>query len=131
MVIMIDIDGTICTEERPLDRPLAKPLPGAVKAVNRMVDEGNIVVFWTGRGWDQYRVTKHWLDEHGFRYAQLLMGKPIANLIIDDRARQFAGWDKDYLGMVPAPGVAVNGDSPRRRPRAKDGSGRRRARTKR
>jgi len=26
-----------------------------------------------------------------------LMGKPIASLFIDDRARRFEGWDKDYL----------------------------------
>ena len=100
MVIFIDIDGTICTEERPFERPLAKPLPGAVRAVNGYVEAGHTVVLWTGRGWDQYRVTKRWLDEHGFKYAQLLMGKPIANLIIDDRARRFTGWDTDYLGTV-------------------------------
>ena len=28
------------------------------------------------------------------------MGKPIANSIIDYRARQFVGWDKDYIGTV-------------------------------
>ncbi len=100
MVILIDIDGTVCTEESPFDRPLARPLPGAVEGVNQLVDEGHTVVFWTGRGWDQYRVTKNWLDDHGFKYAQILMGKPIANLIIDDRARQFTGWDKDYLATV-------------------------------
>ena len=100
MVIMIDMDGTICTELSPFERPLAEPLPDAVKAVNKMVDDGNIVVIWTARGWDQYRVTKKWLDDHGFKYAQLLMGKPIVNLFIDDRARQFCGWDRDYLATV-------------------------------
>ena len=100
MVIMIDIDGTICTEESPFDRPLAKPLIGAVKAVNKYFEDGHIVVLWTGRGWDQYKTTKKWLDDHGFKYCQLLMGKPIANMIIDDRARQFTGWDKDYLSTV-------------------------------
>ena len=102
MVILIDIDGTICTEESPPERPRARPLPGAVQAVNRLTEEGHVVVLWTGRGWDEYRTTKAWLDDHGFKYAELLMGKPIANLIIDDRARQFAGWDKDYLGTVKA-----------------------------
>lgn len=100
MVIMIDIDGTICTEESPFNRPLAKPLPGAKDRVNGYVDAGHTVIFWTGRGWDQYLVTKKWLDDHGFKYAQLLMGKPIANLIIDDRSRRFEGWDKDYIGSV-------------------------------
>lgn len=97
MVIMIDIDGTICAEGDPADRPLADPLPGAVEAINRFVQAGHVVVMWTGRGWDEYRMTKKWLNDHGFQYSELLMGKPIANLIIDDRARQFKGWDHDYL----------------------------------
>jgi hypothetical protein len=100
MVILIDIDGTICTEERPFDRPLAKPLPGAKERVNSFVEAGHVVIFWTGRGWDQYRVTKQWLLDHGFKFDELVMGRPIANLIIDDRARQFVGWDKDYLATV-------------------------------
>jgi hydroxymethylpyrimidine pyrophosphatase-like HAD family hydrolase len=99
MVIMIDIDGTICTEEKPFERPLAKILPGAVETINKYVEDGHTVVFWTGRGWDQYKITKKWLDDHGFQYAQLLMGKPIVNLFIDDRARHFEGWDKDYLSI--------------------------------
>jgi hypothetical protein len=103
MVIMIDIDGTVCEELSPFDRPLAKPLAGAVKAVNQLVKDGHTVVFWTGRGWDQYRVTKDWLEGHGFKYAQLLMGKPIANLIIDDRACRFEGWDRDYLRLAHSP----------------------------
>jgi len=98
---MIDMDGTICSEESPFDRPLAKPLPGALVAVNRLVADNHVVIIWTGRGWDQYRVTKKWLDDHGFQYAQLLMGKPIVNLMIDDRARQFTGWDKEYVASVP------------------------------
>jgi hypothetical protein len=100
MVILIDIDGTVCSEESPFDRPLARPIPGAVEKVNSYKTNGHVVVFWTGRGWDQYRVTKNWLDSHGFRYDQLIMGRPIANLIIDDRARRFEGWDKDYLATV-------------------------------
>ena len=107
MVIMIDIDGTICTEESPFDRPLPKPLPGALDAVNNFYNAGHVVVLWTGRGWEQHRVTKKWLDDHGFKYSELLMGKPIANLIIDDRARQFAGWDKDYLSTVSPKHVKV------------------------
>lgn len=100
LVIMIDIDGTICTEESPFNRPLAAPLPGAKESVNRFVESGHVVIFWTGRGWEQYLVTKKWLDEHGFKYAQLLMGKPIANLVIDDRSRRFQGWDHDYISTV-------------------------------
>jgi hypothetical protein len=37
------------------------------------------------------------LDSNGFLYHQLIMGKPIVDLFIDDRARQFDGWEKSYL----------------------------------
>ena len=97
MVIMIDLDGTLCTEEATFDRPLARPLKGARKAVNRLVEEGHTVVIWTGRSWEQYRITRAWLEDNGFKFHELLMGKPIVNLIIDDRARQFRGWEHDYL----------------------------------
>ena len=98
MVILIDIDGTLCPEGEVSQRLSQEPFPGAVETVNSYVAAGHTVVFWTGRGWDEYTQTKQWLDEHGFQYAQLMMGKPIANLVIDDRSRQFVGWDKDYLG---------------------------------
>lgn len=97
MVVFVDMDGTICTELRPAERPQAEPLPGAREALAAMADAGHTVVIWTARGWHEYVATKTWLDTHGFRYAQLLMGKPIANIIIDDRARRFVGWDTDYL----------------------------------
>ena len=100
MVIMIDLDGTLCTEEVPENRALAKPLPSAVEAVSKFVADGHIVVIWTGRGWPEYQMTRTWLKEHGFKYHELLMGKPIANLIIDDRSRDFSGWDTDYLSTI-------------------------------
>jgi hypothetical protein len=97
---MIDLDGTLCTEESPENRPNAKPLPGAVEALRAYRAAGHIVVIWTGRGWPEYVMTKKWLKENEFEYNELLMGKPIANLIIDDRTRDFEGWEKDYLSTI-------------------------------
>lgn len=95
--LLIDIDGTICTEERTFERPLARPLPGAKEQINKWYKAGHTIIFWTARGWEQYKVTEKWLKDNGFKYHQILMGKPQATIIIDDRARQFQGWDKDYL----------------------------------
>jgi ribonucleotide monophosphatase NagD (HAD superfamily) len=91
-VLAIDIDGTICTEERTFERPLAKPLEGALDALKMLKSNGNTIILWTGRGWEQYKVTKQWLDDHGFPYDQILMGKPVVNIFIDDRARHFKNW---------------------------------------
>jgi hydroxymethylpyrimidine pyrophosphatase-like HAD family hydrolase len=95
--IFLDLDGTLCTEERTFERSLATPLPGAQEALRKFYDAGHTVIIWTGRGWEQFKMTKHWLDTNGFVYHQILMGKPIASVFIDDRGRQFQGWDKDYL----------------------------------
>jgi ribonucleotide monophosphatase NagD (HAD superfamily) len=97
-VVFVDLDGTLCTEEKTFERPLATPLQGAREALERMRSEGHTVVIWTARGWEQYRMSKDWLDRHGFSYDQILMGKPIASVFIDDRAWHFEGWEQDYLG---------------------------------
>lgn len=90
-VLAIDIDGTLCTEEKTFERPLAKPIEKAKEALAILSKNGNTIILWTARGWEQYKVTKDWLDKNGFLYDQLLMGKPIVDYIIDDRARQFGG----------------------------------------
>ncbi len=95
--IFVDLDGTLCTEERTFERSLATPLQGAQEALQRFYDAGHTIVIWTARGWEQFKMTKHWLDTNGFVYHQILMGKPIASIFIDDRAKQFEGWDKEYL----------------------------------
>lgn len=61
-VVFVDLDGTLCTEEKAFERPLARPLPGAKDALDRIYDAGHTVVVWTARGWEQYRVTQDWLD---------------------------------------------------------------------
>ncbi len=95
--LLIDMDGTLCTEERTFDRPLATPVPGAKERVNRWHAEGHTIVIWTARGWEQYKITFKWLNDHGVKFDQLLMGKPIVDAIIDDRAFRFEGWDKPYF----------------------------------
>ena len=91
--IAIDLDGTICTEERTFDRPLARPLDGAVEALKLIKRNGNTIIIYTARGWEQYRVTKHWLEKNDIAYDQILMGKPVVDCWIDDRARRFVSWD--------------------------------------
>jgi uncharacterized HAD superfamily protein len=97
--IMIDLDGVICTEERTFERPLAEPLAGAREALAQLRAAGHTVIIYTARNWPEYRVTKKWLDDHGFVYDGLHMGKPVADVWIDDRAIRFTNWT-DVLGQI-------------------------------
>lgn len=91
-VIAIDIDGVICEEEKTFDKPLALPISGAVESINSLFGSGNTIILWTARGWEQYRITVAWLEKYKVNYHSLIMGKPIVDIFIDDRAIGFKSW---------------------------------------
>lgn len=93
LTIAIDLDGTICTEEKTFDKSLAEPLSGAIETIQNLYKQGHTLIIWTARGWDQFRVTENWLKKHSIPYDALLMGKPIVDIWIDDRAIKFEGWE--------------------------------------
>ncbi|MEW6252121.1 MAG: hypothetical protein AB1716_15895 [Planctomycetota bacterium] len=99
--VMVDLDGVLCTEETFHDRPLAEPITGAREALQKLRAAGYIVIVYTARSWSEYRLTQHWLAEHGFEYDGLHMGKPVADVWIDDRAVRFESWTQtlSHLGL--------------------------------
>jgi hypothetical protein len=99
--IMVDLDGVVCTEESFFERPLARPIPGAREALRRLRAAGFTVVIYTARSWGELPVTRRWLAEHGIEYDGLHMGKPVADLWIDDRAIRFTNW-RDTLATIRA-----------------------------
>lgn len=76
---LIDIDGTI-TEDIPNEEPermaTCAPFPDALEICNKWYDEGHQICFFTSRTEAHRQVTEAWLEQHGFRYHSLLMGKP-------------------------------------------------------
>jgi len=92
MQIIIDLDGTICTEEKMFSRSLAQPIHDAIESVNNLYDQGNIIIIYTARNWIEYEMTAHWLQTNGVKYHQLVMGKPQGDVWIDDRAIRFKNW---------------------------------------
>lgn len=94
MRLIIDIDGTICTEEKQFSRALAKPLEGAVDAIKRLKSEGHTVILYSARTWAEYEMTVDWLKNYDIPYDQLILGKPQGDVWIDDRAYRFSTWSK-------------------------------------
>lgn len=93
MQLIIDLDGTICTEEKMFSRSLAKPIPKAIESVNSLYEAGHTIIIYTSRIWIEYEMTTHWLNFNGVKYHQLVMGKPQGDVWIDDRAINFDTWD--------------------------------------
>ena len=100
---LIDIDGTICDDipnEEPERMVTAALYPDALETINGWYEEGHIITFFTSRLESHREVTETWLNEHGFKYHGILMGKPrggnyhwIDNHIV--RATRYEGkWNK-------------------------------------
>lgn len=76
---LIDIDGTVCEDipnEEPERMETAEVYPEALEVVNKWFDEGHVITFFTSRTEEHRLVTEQYLQEKGFRYHGLLMGKP-------------------------------------------------------
>jgi len=76
---LIDIDGTICDDipnEEPERMATAGLYPDALETLNKWYEEGHIITFFTSRVEEHRDVTEKWLNENGFKYHGLLMGKP-------------------------------------------------------
>jgi uncharacterized HAD superfamily protein len=76
---LIDIDGTI-TEDVPNEEPWrmleCEPYEGSVDIINRWFSDGHVITFFTSRTEEHREITDTWLQKNGFRFHNLLMGKP-------------------------------------------------------
>lgn len=94
MQMIIDMDGTICTEEKTYSRSLAKIKPGAKEYINKQYDDGHTIIIYSARSWQEFEMTTEWLKVNDVFYHQLILGKPIGDVWIDDRAVRFNSWQE-------------------------------------
>ncbi len=100
MQIIIDLDGTICTEEKTYSRSLAIVKKRAKEAIQKLFDEGNTIIIYSSRSWMEYEMTYYWLKNNNIPFHQLVLGKPIGDIWIDDRALQFNdNWEEIIIKL--------------------------------
>ena len=99
---IVDIDGTICTQNHfkdgKRDYSQAKPLKNRIQKINKLFEEGNEIHYWTARGsqtgLDHKQLTSNQLKKWGCKYTSLRVGdKPHYDIWIDDKAI----WSEDYF----------------------------------
>lgn len=81
-----DIDGTICSKEKPENYANAQPYPKMINAINTLYDKGHLVYLFTSRHMDKERTTKEWMKRYGVKYHHIFFGKPVAEIYVDDLA---------------------------------------------
>jgi len=95
MIYCFDIDGTIFFTEG-LDYNDSKPIWERINKINQLFENGHTIKLHTARGTktgiDWREVTERQLEQFGVRYHELQLGKPFADLYIDDKGVS----DKDF-----------------------------------
>ena len=99
-----DIDGTICTWVKGRNYGDAKPMKQRIAKVNSLFDAGNHITYFTARAMGRFSdlphefamkeaglalrdFTEQQLETWGCKYHRLLMGKPHADIFVDDKGR--------------------------------------------
>jgi len=104
MIYCFDIDGTLCSNTDG-DYSKAQPFYEVIAQVNRLYDEGHRILLYTARGAttgiDWREATKRQLEEWDVHYHALFMGKPTADIYIDDKALNFADWKHSGFQVGP------------------------------
>lgn len=93
-----DIDGTLCTNTDG-DYEAAQPYADVIAEVNRLYAAGHTILLLTARGSttgiDWRPNTERQLEAWGVRYHVLYLGKPTADIYVDDKAVNALAWRRD------------------------------------
>ena len=104
MTYVFDIDGTICTTNGS-DYENSIPIQHRIDKVNELYDGGHTILFLTARGMGRSKnspayaytafenFTKRQLDDWGVKYHGVFLGKPAADIYVDDKGSS----DKDFF----------------------------------
>jgi hypothetical protein len=94
LTYIFDLDNTF-TKTIGSDYPNAQPIKQRIAEINRLYDEGAIVIIATSRGQqsgkDWYNFTKKQLESWGVKYSELML-KPHYDKWIDDKAINAKDW---------------------------------------
>ena len=95
VIYCFDIDGTICTNtEGDYDR--AQPYGDVIVRINALAQDGHRILLYTARGSttgiDWRALTERQLQQWGVRYDALVLGKPTADVYVDDKAVNALDW---------------------------------------
>jgi hypothetical protein len=95
VIYCFDIDGTLCSKtDGVYDQAL--PYHERIAIVNALYDAGHRIKLFTARGsttgLDWRELTERQLRSWNVRYHELILGKPEADVFIDDKAFNANAW---------------------------------------
>ena len=99
MIYCFDIDGTICNNTKG-DYPKAAPRPEVISKLNELYKSGHTIILHTARGAttgiDWSKLTEDQLKAWNVKYHRLVMGRPGADIYIDDKCLHVSEFVKGH-----------------------------------
>jgi hypothetical protein len=96
-IIIFDIDETICKTTK-LNYDSSKPIKNKILLINKLYEKGHIIKLFTARYMGRYKSnvrliekkfykkTEKQLKDWGLKFHELIMGKPLYDIFVDDKA---------------------------------------------
>ncbi|MBI4284065.1 MAG: HAD hydrolase family protein [Chloroflexi bacterium] len=95
MIYCFDIDGTLCNDSGG-NYPEATPRPEVIAKLNKLYAAGHTIIIHTARGAtsgiDWLKLTEEQLKTWQVHYHRLVMGRPGADVYIDDKTIPVSEW---------------------------------------
>jgi len=95
IIYAIDIDGVLC-DDMLGEYENSTPDYGVIRKVNKLYEDGHTIKIFTGRGsatgidWKEFTIKQ--LKSWGVKYHELIFGKPVADVFVDDKAINIKDW---------------------------------------
>ena len=110
--ICFDLDNTLCITKKNYYRK-SKPIKKNINLVNNLYDNGYIIKIFTARFMGRsnenltkakqrgFEMTKKQLKSWNLKYHKLIFGKPVYDIIIDDKAYGYnSSWTKKLIKIL-------------------------------
>lgn len=109
--IVIDIDDTICNNNNR-DYENAIPHTNVILKINDLHKKGYYIILYTSRGMyscqgnidmiikKNKKILEKWLQQHNVHYDELIFGKPLGDLYVDDKALEVRDFVNETFGKL-------------------------------
>jgi len=84
-VFCIDFDHTLTADPKGTYPEDPEPEFNMIKAINRIYRQGNIIIIWTARQWNNAPFLISWLTRYSVPYHGIRMEKGGSDVYLDDK----------------------------------------------
>ncbi len=84
--VLFDLDGTLAQGKWPIRRVIGEPISAGVAYLRHYAALGYGICIYTSRPWADEEAIWDWVVEHDLPVDEVVCGKPLADLMVDDRA---------------------------------------------